>query len=376
MKKLVGYDVGTYAFAPGLAGAGTVTLTLPYILAPEQVLLVTDVTRGINLYSFADSTHSGTIANNVITLAIDTSAYSSSDALSIYIDVPTEETQYELEPITEQFTYDTNMAQVLGSLALNDGQGNLKTKGLFTTDRSSGILGVAQQEFSADCSNYQTGAIQLSGTWSGTVSFEAQADGGNWVSINGMAINGTSIITSTTTTGIYRFNVAGLKRLRVRCTAYSSGTVFVTIALGSGESIVNISSPVSGSQAQPLSQRATSFELNTFDTNLSAVLGNAALWRTGFTAVDSIVVPTVSPAQPTTYAANMFAKYPQLFPRLRVEAGGDQKLPLAQEVNTNRLLVAYPEIYSLLEQILITLNILNQNYASINNVSNPISEIR
>jgi hypothetical protein len=376
MKKLVGYDIGTYTFTPGIAGAGTVTLTLPCTLSPEQLLIVTDVTRGVSLYSFADSTHSGTIANNVITLAIDTSSFSSTDSLSIYIDVPIEETIYELESITEQYTYDTNLAQVLGSIGLNDGFGNLKTKGIFTTDRSSGILAIAQEEFGADCSNYQTGVIQLSGVWSGTISFEAQADGGNWVAINGMAINGTSIITSSTTTGIYRFNVAGLKRIRARCSAYSSGTVFVTIALGSGQSVVNITSPVSGSQTQPLSQKSSSYELNTYDTNLAATLGTTALWRTGFTTIDPIVAPTVNPAQLASYADNKFANYPQLYPRLRVEAGGSQKLPLAQEVNTNRMLVSYPELYSVLEQILISLQVLNQNYASVNNTPNPISEVK
>jgi hypothetical protein len=54
-----------------------------------------------------------------------------------------------------------------------------------------------------------------------------------------------------------------------------------------------------------------------------------------------------------------------------VQSGGDQNLPFAQEITTNRLLVSYPEEYSMLEQILIQLKVLNNMYQNVNNCSQP-----
>ena len=55
---------------------------------------------------------------------------------------------------------------------------------------------------------------------------------------------------------------------------------------------------------------------------------------------------------PATYPNNYLSKLPQYYSRLRVEAGGDQKLPLAQDQNTNILRVTDDDNFQLLEAIL------------------------
>ena len=355
MKNLI----QSYTFNPLLK---TITINdYPY-LDLENILIITNVTSNIIIYNFADITLGGTIVGNILTLDYDVTAMVSTDSLQIYVDVPIAETVYEQYPITEQFTYDTNLSQVLGSQLLVD-NGNLKTKTIFADYILKSKISSANEQFGINTQGCPTGLIQISGTWSGTISFEAFADGGNFVAINGSAINGTALVTSTTTNGIFRFNTAGIIRLQARFSAYTSGAASISL-IASGESAgVFLSNAVNGSQSQPISQKASTFESNTFDTNLSTVLGNVALWRQGFTGLDLVQSPTVNPTQPTSYTPTMFSKYPQILPRLRVEIGGDQKLPIAQEQNTNKLMVSNDDARKLLEDILYQLLLFNQNFS-------------
>ena len=93
MKILIGHDVqngmtfGNYLFNPS---TNQITfLNLSINLADEQLLLITDTTAGIILYNFANVALQGNISNNVLTLAYNCSALSSTDTLQIYVDVPT-----------------------------------------------------------------------------------------------------------------------------------------------------------------------------------------------------------------------------------------------------------------------------------------------
>ena len=99
-KKLI----RDYAFTPGIAGVGTVRIPGRYSL--EQLLLITNVTDNVILYSFGNGTYAGTtttfVAGNdsvnfpaidqrqdgytIITLASNTSIQSSTDKLQIFVD--------------------------------------------------------------------------------------------------------------------------------------------------------------------------------------------------------------------------------------------------------------------------------------------------
>jgi hypothetical protein len=70
--------------------------------------------------------------------------------------------------------------------------------------------------------------IQLSGTWAGTVSFQASVDGTNYLPMNLLPVNSGTASTTTTTSNIFLANVSGLSVVRVKLTTTSSGTVVVS----------------------------------------------------------------------------------------------------------------------------------------------------
>ena len=102
MKKLLGSDIsGSYVFAPGSAGAGTITFSgLPswVTLGLQNILLITNTTANTIIYNFADSTTGAvSFSNNVLTLDAATTGQSSSDKLQVYLDLPSyEESLHDL----------------------------------------------------------------------------------------------------------------------------------------------------------------------------------------------------------------------------------------------------------------------------------------
>jgi hypothetical protein len=62
-----------------------------------------------------------------------------------------------------------------------------------------------------------------------------------------------------------------------------------------------------------------------------------------------------------TAAPNWYSTLPQVFNRIRVESGGANKQPFAQEQNTNKMVVTDPTNTNLLEEILVQLIELNEN---------------
>jgi hypothetical protein len=79
---------------------------------------------------------------------------------------------------------------------------------------------------SFDVSTYKFLSLQLTGTWVGTVSFQGSNDNGTFEDVvsQDMGEQTSPYSESTTTTGIYKIPTA-FNFLRVRVTAYTSGTV-------------------------------------------------------------------------------------------------------------------------------------------------------
>lgn len=67
--------------------------------------------------------------------------------------------------------------------------------------------------------------IQLTGTWSATVTFQASIDGTNYVSILAENVTTGAEAATTTANGIYRITCVGLRYIRLNVTAYTSGNV-------------------------------------------------------------------------------------------------------------------------------------------------------
>lgn len=71
--------------------------------------------------------------------------------------------------------------------------------------------------------------VQVTGTFSGTLQFEMTIDGTNFVAVQTTNVNTGSVATTTTGTGIFKFDVVGALVVRVRATAFTSGTATVTV---------------------------------------------------------------------------------------------------------------------------------------------------
>lgn len=76
--------------------------------------------------------------------------------------------------------------------------------------------------------------LTLSGTWTGTISFEATGDGGaTWVAVSVTPLASTTTVTSATANGTWQVNTAGFTGLRMRASATMSGSALATIVFSS-----------------------------------------------------------------------------------------------------------------------------------------------
>lgn len=72
--------------------------------------------------------------------------------------------------------------------------------------------------------------LTLSGTWTGTMQFEATGDGGiTWSSVNVLPLNSTTAVTSSTSNGTWQVNMSGFTGIRIRSSASMTGSAVATI---------------------------------------------------------------------------------------------------------------------------------------------------
>ncbi len=93
-------------------------------------------------------------------------------------------------------------------------------------------LTVVNDFLEIDLSYTDNVAIQVTGTFAGTITFQASNDGTNFVSTTARASTQTAIATEvTTTTGVGMFYLSGAhpELLRITMTAFTSGTAVVDV---------------------------------------------------------------------------------------------------------------------------------------------------
>lgn len=81
-------------------------------------------------------------------------------------------------------------------------------------------------------------ALQITGTFVATVQFEGTVDGTNWFSVDALAIAVGTVANSATAVGQWFIQASGLLKVRARCSAYTSGTVVVSLEGGAAGSLV------------------------------------------------------------------------------------------------------------------------------------------
>ena len=92
-----------------------------------------------------------------------------------------------------------------------------------------GALGEDEAVVSLDVTAAGAVALQLPGTWVGTVSFEGSVDGGTFVALNLVPSNSTVAATSSAANGVWSGNVGGYRIVRARMSAYTSGVATASL---------------------------------------------------------------------------------------------------------------------------------------------------
>jgi hypothetical protein len=80
-----------------------------------------------------------------------------------------------------------------------------------------------------DAHTYGVAGVQVTGTWTGTLTFEGTVDGTNYVAMAATPGVGGSTVSTTTANGLWRCNIAGLQAVQVRGSAAMTGTAVVTL---------------------------------------------------------------------------------------------------------------------------------------------------
>ncbi len=79
-----------------------------------------------------------------------------------------------------------------------------------------------------DCAGMDTVCMQITGTFVATVTFESTLDGTNYETIGGALLTDNVLAsTASNTADIWRFDARGVRALRARVSAYTSGNVTV-----------------------------------------------------------------------------------------------------------------------------------------------------
>jgi hypothetical protein len=99
-----------------------------------------------------------------------------------------------------------------------------------TDTTATGALTAAAQTVALALNGNSAAAVQVSGTWIGTLQFEGSADGGaTYSAVNAVAASTSYPQPTTSVNGLYRLTPAGLSHLRVNMTAFTSGSASITI---------------------------------------------------------------------------------------------------------------------------------------------------
>lgn len=96
----------------------------------------------------------------------------------------------------------------------------------------------AGDTLSINADGYIKAAIQITGTFVATLVFEGTVDGTNWFAMDALPIPMATTAQSATGTGAWEVQEAGLSQIRVRCSAYTSGSAQVTVRGVQGGSFV------------------------------------------------------------------------------------------------------------------------------------------
>lgn len=88
-------------------------------------------------------------------------------------------------------------------------------------------LAAANAEAIIDLNGHATAMIDIRGTFVATAVFEATVDGTNYIAMAAYNLSTGAYVASVTAAANLALNCSGFKRIRVRCSAFTSGTMVV-----------------------------------------------------------------------------------------------------------------------------------------------------
>lgn len=177
-----------------------------------------------------------------------------------------------------------------------------------STQADAGLLRVSSQSIDRTTSAFMTAigdslsisalgdstiGLQLSGTWTGTIAFQATVDESNWFPLWGLDNSTMAIVSASTTSRNIVFDVGGFRRFRLSSTASMTGTLsaFMNASLATDNVVVAIKQEDAGNARLSAILDNGSVSAKSGDANqvhVSAVQGDAGLFHVS--AVGTITV--------------------------------------------------------------------------------------
>jgi len=117
------------------------------------------------------------------------------------------------------------------------GQLDVLTGSTITDARApSASLAALNAESLVDLNGHATMRVDIRGTFVGTAVFEGTIDGTNYITLSGYNVLNATYVVGVTALAQIALNCAGYRRLRVRCSAYTSGTIIVAMRATTADS--------------------------------------------------------------------------------------------------------------------------------------------
>jgi hypothetical protein len=138
--------------------------------------------------------------------------------------------------------------------------------------------------------------FNLTGTWVATLTIEASTDGTNFFTVNGVLRSGDTVASTITSNGAVTIACGGHNAVRLRCTAYTSGTIAIAYRAGIGENIRP--APAATGAATAANQTTEITALQLLDNIVGTVAaGTAATGSALIGGVFNTTLPTMTSGQ-------------------------------------------------------------------------------
>lgn len=171
---------------------------------------------------------------------------------------------------------------------------------LSQTDRTGTGTITTTQTVQVNSQGSASTGVVISGTWTGTIVFEASVDGTNFAAVNAVVPTTGVAVTSTTANGNWEIASGGYQLVRVRGNTVATGTATATLDSGAGTQVVEIGAPLpTGTNTIGAVNQGTSASLaNGWATRITDGTNGPAAVKAASTAAvatDPALVVAISP---------------------------------------------------------------------------------